>query len=123
MAANPDVSTTTGPASQPVSGVIGIATLLVLAIGYGIAFTPLPAQLRRYVETIALSFSAFLLMLPTVTENLTRVPDGAPLASGPTDPIVLTAHGVLLVAFVVGLTAQIVWLRREGRAIRAGAAS
>lgn len=110
-------------ARQPVSVVIGAATLLVLVTGYGVEATPLPPRLRRYIETIALSVSAFLLMVPTVNETLTRVPAGAPLASGPTDPLVLSAQGLVLLALIAGLAAQVVALRREGRALRTRPAS
>lgn len=110
-------------AKQPVSIVIGAATILVLATGYGVEATPLPPRLRRYIETIALSFSAFLLMVPTVNETLTRLPAGAPLASGPTDSLVLAVQGLVLVALIAGLLAQIVMLRREGQALRMEQAS
>lgn len=102
-------------AKQPVSYAIGGLTLLSIAVGYGIHRLRFLGELRRYIETISLSFSVLLLLVPTVTETLTRVPDGAPLASSVSSPIVLGSHGALLLAFVVGLIVQIVVLRREGR--------
>ena len=59
----------------------------------------------------------FCLSSFTVTETLTRVPDGAPIASSVSSPIVLGSHAALLLAFVVGLVVQIVVLRREGRTL------
>ncbi|KFL32461.1 hypothetical protein JP75_02605 [Devosia riboflavina] len=106
-------------AKQPVSYAIGGLTLILIAVGYGIHHVTFLGRLRRYIETISLSFSVLLLLLPTTTETLTRVPDGAPLASSVSSPIVLGSHGALLLAFVVGLIVQIVVLRREGRATAA----
>ncbi|MET0436004.1 MAG: hypothetical protein ABW043_00770 [Devosia sp.] len=103
-------------AKQPVSYAIGGLTLLVIAVGYGVHRLTFLGRLRRYIETMSLSFSVLLLLVPTVTETLTRVPDGAPFASSVSSPIVLGAHATLLLAFIVGLIAQIVVLRREGRA-------
>ncbi|MBN9334052.1 hypothetical protein [Devosia sp.] len=103
-------------AKQPVSYVIGGVTLIVIAVGYGVHRVTFLGRMRRYIETISLSFSVLLLLVPTVTETLTRVPDGAPLASSVSSPIVLGAHTALLLAFVVGLIVQSVVLRREGRA-------
>lgn len=103
-------------AKQPVSYAIGGLTLLVIAVGYGVHRLAFLGQLRRYIETMSLSFSVLLLLVPTVTETLTRVPDGAPFASSVSSPIVLGSHAALLLAFVGGLIAQIVVLRREGRA-------
>jgi hypothetical protein len=102
-------------AKQPVSYAIGGLTLIMIAVGYGVYRVTFLGRLRRYIETLSLSVSMLLLMLPTVTETLTRVPDGAPLAPSATSPIVLSAHGVLLLAFVAGVIAQIITLRREGR--------
>ncbi|RYE52682.1 MAG: hypothetical protein EOP20_14585 [Hyphomicrobiales bacterium] len=102
-------------AKQPVSYAIGGLTLIVLAIGFGVNWLPLLGRARRYVETLSLTFSVLLLMVPTVTETLTRVPDGAPFATSVSSPLVLGAHGALVLVFVMGVIAQIVTLRRESR--------
>ncbi|MDG2526249.1 hypothetical protein P6166_12880 [Stenotrophomonas sp. HITSZ_GD] len=100
-------------AHQPVSVVIGAVTLAMLFLGYGAYRLPLSPRARGYVETIALSFSVFLLMLPTVSETLRRLPAGHPFVTDLKDPLLLGTQGGLLVALVVGLTCQIVWLRRR----------
>lgn len=106
-------------AKQPVSYAIGGLTLLLIAVGYGVHRVSFLGRLRRYIETISLSLSVLLLLVPTVTETLTRVPDGAPIASSVSSPIVLGSHAALLLAFVVGLAVQIVVLRRKGRTLAA----
>ncbi len=53
-------------------------------------------------------------MLPTITETLRRVPDGHPLVTDLKSPILLGAQGALFALLVIGLTAQIVHLRRAG---------
>src|ERR1700733_8946446 len=65
-------------AHEPVSYGIGLATLLLLLTGYGVGLSPGLGRAVPYIETICLSLTAFLLMLPTVTEILRRVPDGHP---------------------------------------------
>ncbi|MFB9949841.1 hypothetical protein ACFFP0_13330 [Rhizobium puerariae] len=102
-------------AHQLVSFVIGAVTILLLLAGYGIERILGPARVAGYIETVCLSLSAFLLMLPTVTEILRRVPDGHPLVTDLKSPLLLGAQGSLLVILVVGLTAQIVYLARRGR--------
>lgn len=101
-------------AHEPVSYVIAGVTLLLLLIGYGIARLPGQGRAKIYVETISLTLSAFLLMLPTITETLRRVPDGHPLVTDLKSPILLGAQGTLLVFLIVGLAAQIIHLRRQG---------
>lgn len=102
-------------AHQPISYGIAGVTLLVLVVGYGIERLLPGRRASRYIETISLSLSAFLLMLPTVTEVLRRVPDGHPFVTELNAPLLLGAQGALLVILVIGLTAQIIHLVRQGR--------
>lgn len=102
-------------AHQPVSYVIGAVTIVVLLAGYGIERTLGSTRLARYIETICLSLSAFLLMVPTVSETLRRVPDGHPLVTDLKSPLLLGAQGALLALLVVGVTAQIIYLARQRR--------
>ena len=102
-------------AHQPVSYGIGGATLVLLLAGYGVGRSPVAKGLALYLETILLSVTAFLLMVPTVSETLRRVPDGHPLVTDLKSPILLGAQGALLVALIVGVTAQIIHLRRQAR--------
>jgi hypothetical protein len=101
-------------AHQPVSYGIGAVTILFLLAGYGVGRVQGLGRPARYMETICLSLTAFLLMLPTVTEILRRVPDGHPLVTDLNSPLLLGAQGSLLVILVVGLTAQLVYLRKQG---------
>lgn len=102
-------------AHQPVSYGIGAATILLLLAGYGIGRIRRLGRAGRYFETIFLSLTAFLLMVPTVTEILRRVPDGHPLVTDLNAPLLLGAQASLLVLLIVGLTAQIIHLRRAGK--------
>lgn len=102
-------------AHQPVSYAIGALTLLFLLAGYGIDRMLGPMRIARYIEIICLSVSAFLLMVPTVTEILRRVPDGHPLVTDLKSPLLLGAQGGLLAILLVGLTAQIIHLARRGK--------
>jgi len=102
-------------AKQPVSIVIGVVTLVLLLAGYGVAFLSRLGKVATYLETIFLSLTAFLLLLPAVSETLRRVPDGHPLVTDLKSPILLGAQGGLFVLLIVGLTAQILYLRKQDR--------
>lgn len=101
-------------ARQPVSNAIAVVTLVLLVVGYGVGRIGALGRARVYLETILLSLTAFLLMLPTVTEVLRRVPDGHPLVTDLHAPLLVGAQGSLLLALVLGVTAQVVYLRRQG---------
>lgn len=100
-------------AHQSVSYIIAFVTLALLLVGYGVGRLPWPQTPKGYVETISLTLTAFLLMLPTLSETLRRVPDGHPFVTDPKSPIllgVMVALGLLLIA---GLTAQIIYFRKR----------
>jgi hypothetical protein len=101
-------------AHEPVSYVIAALTLGLLFVGYVAHRVRSIGRAATYVETIALSLTAFLLMLPAVTETLRRVPDGHPLAPSLDSPLLVGAQASLLLALVVGVTAQVIFLRRRG---------
>ncbi|HEY0122851.1 MAG TPA: hypothetical protein VGC14_14035 [Rhizobium sp.] len=102
-------------AHQSVSYGIGAVTILLLLAGYGIGRISSFGRAGKYLETIFLSLTAFLLMLPTVTEILRRVPDGHPFVTDLNSPLLLGSQASLLVILIVGLTAQIIHLRSQGR--------
>ncbi|MCA1323798.1 hypothetical protein [Herbaspirillum sp. alder98] len=103
-------------AHQPISYGIAIATLLFLLGGYGLAYLRPRHALARYAETVLLSLTVFLLMVPTVSETLRRVPDGHPFVTDMGSALLLGAQAVLLIMLLVGVTLQIVNLRKQGRA-------
>lgn len=102
-------------ARQPVSYGIGIATLALLLIGYGVAYVGFLGRAAIYIETICLSLTVFLLMVPSVSETLRRVPDGHPFVTDPKSPLLLGSVGGLFIMLVIGLIAQILYLRRQGK--------
>ena len=101
-------------AREPISYGIGAATILLLLAGYGIGRIPQFGRGGTYFETIFLTLTTFLLMVPSVSETLRRVPDGHPLVTDPKSPLLLGALTGLFVMLVVGLAAQIIHLRRHG---------
>lgn len=106
-------------AHQSVSYGIGIATLACLLIGYGANKVLNGSRAAAYIERIFLTLTTFLLMVPTVTETLRRVPDGHPFVTDMKSPLLLGAQGSLVVLLVVGLALQILYLRRESKLSRA----
>ncbi|RDZ26242.1 hypothetical protein [Lysobacter silvisoli] len=93
-------------ARQPVSVVIATVTLTLLLLGYGIAMWRPAQRLWTYLQTIALSLTVFLLMVPTATESLRRLPVGDPLVTDLKDPLLLGVQGALFLALLVGIPLQ-----------------
>ena len=94
-------------AHQPISSIVATITLVVLLLGYGISRWPVAKRFGKYVETISLSISVFLLMVPTVSESLRRLPVGNPLVTDMKDPLLLGAQGALFLILIIGIPLQI----------------
>jgi hypothetical protein len=81
---------------------LAIITLVMLALAATAGRTSLFGRAGRYVETIAYSATLFFHMVPAVTETATRLPPGAPWATGPDDPLVQGLSGAFFVVFLIG---------------------
>lgn len=101
-------------AHESVSYVIAAATLLLLLVGYGVALLPQLGRAARYIEASSLTLTTFLLLVPSIKETLTRVPDGHPLVTSPKSPVLVGTLGTVFVLTIVALIAQIIHLRKEG---------
>jgi len=52
-------------------------------------------------------------MVPAVSEVLRRVPDGHPFVTDLKSPLLLGAQGSLLIILIIGLTAQLIYLKKQ----------
>ena len=91
---------------------ISILSLGSLLVGSTVRFASLLGRHRPWIETVAMSTSFFTLLLPSLTETLTRLPAGNPVADSPQAPLVVALQLGLLIALVVGVTLQLLRLRR-----------
>ncbi|TKT69436.1 hypothetical protein [Aquamicrobium sp. LC103] len=96
--------------TAPESPIIGAAALLVLFAGYTVGRITILGRVRWYLETFLLTITVFLLMVPTVSEILRRVPDGHPIAADPDSPILKGVLASLVAMLVFGLAAQFIYL-------------
>ena len=93
-------------AHQPISSIIATITLVALLLGYGISRWPIAKGFGKYIQTISLSISVFLLMVPAVSESLRRLPVGNPLVTDMKDPLLLGAQGGLFLILIIGIPLQ-----------------
>ena len=86
-----------------------LSTLILVLLGVGV-FT------SRYIQTVALSLTVLLSMIPTTVETLTRLPLDQPIAQGPDSPAVQMGILTCVVTFVVGVFFQIKKIRTSNQA-------
>ncbi len=92
---------------------IGILCLLALAVGSYAQRIGALGGLREYLETAAMSFSFFLMMIPTLNESLSRLPPSNPIGHGPDSPPVQLAVMVALLVLVIGVLYQFYRIHRR----------
>lgn len=92
---------------------IGILCLVALAVGSYAQRISALGGLGEYLETAAMSFSFFLMMIPTLNESLSRLPPSNPIGQGPDSPPVQTAVMVALLVLVVGVLYQFYRIHRR----------
>jgi uncharacterized membrane protein len=93
---------------------LGIITLVVLSTALAAGEKiKLFGRASPYIETVCYTMTFFFHFIPAITETATRLPAGAPLASGPEDPHIQMAIGICFVLFLIGVTLQVIKLRRH----------
>lgn len=98
--------------------VLGIITLVVLSTALVAGEKiKLFGRASPYIEVVAFTMTFFFHLIPAITETATRLPAGAPLASGPDDPHVQMAIGICFILFFIGATLQVIKLRGRSKAL------
>lgn len=94
--------------------VLAVLTLLAAMVGFVAEKKRLFGGLSRYIQ--AASYSATLLfhMIPAVTDGLMRLPVGSPIVTELEDPLLQGSFLALFVAYIIGLSLQVIMLRRGG---------
>jgi len=94
---------------------LSILTLVMLLVAWVAEQRAQPGSFRRCVAVASYTATVFFHFIPAFTETATRIPEGAPLATGPEDPGLQAAIGVVFVVFLAFGAWQILRIRRERR--------
>jgi hypothetical protein len=89
------------------------AIIILVLLPLGIYAKKIFGKAGNYVQVIIMSTTLFLSLIPAVVETLTRLPISHPLASGPNDPLVAKGLSALFLLYVVGVTYQLIKMRKK----------
>ena len=96
-----------------VAHVLAVLTLIALAGGYIMEKFKWFGSFSKYFQALGYTSTLLFHMIPAITDFLRRLPLGDPFIDSFDDPLLLNFHTAFIVIYMVGLVAQIVWLKRQ----------
>jgi uncharacterized membrane protein len=94
---------------------LAVLTLVALAGGVVMEKTRLFGSLSKYCQALGYSSTLLFHMIPAITDFLRRLPVGDPFIDTLEDPLLRQFHLAFLAIFVVGIIAQVLWLRKSSQ--------
>ena len=94
---------------------LAVLTLVALAGGVVMEKTRLFGSLSKYCQALGYSSTLLFHMIPAITDFLRRLPVGDPFIDTLEDPLLRQFHLAFLAIFVVGIIAQVIWLRKSSQ--------
>ena len=94
---------------------LAVLTLVALAGGVVMEKTRLLGSLSKYCQALGYSSTLLFHMIPAITDFLRRLPVGDPFIDTLEDPLLRQFHLAFLAIFVVGIIAQVLWLRKPSQ--------
>ena len=94
---------------------LAVLTLVALAGGVVMEKTRLFGSLSKYCQALGYSSTLLFHMIPAITDFLRRLPVGDPFIDTLEDPLLRQFHLAFLAIFVVGVIAQVLWLRKPSQ--------
>ncbi len=96
-----------------IAHVLAVLTLIALAGGYIMEKFKWFGSFSKYFQALGYTSTLLFHMIPAITDFLRRLPVGDPFIDSFEDPLLFNFHTAFLAIYLVGLVAQIVWLKRQ----------
>tara|TARA_B100001996_G_scaffold332315_1_gene281360 strand:+ start:512 stop:997 length:486 start_codon:yes stop_codon:yes gene_type:complete len=96
-----------------IAHILAVLTLIALAGGYIMEKFKLFGSFSKYFQTLGYTSTLLFHMIPAISDFLRRLPVGDPFIDSFEDPLLLNFHTAFLVIYMVGLIAQMVWLKSQ----------
>ncbi len=94
---------------------LAVLTLVALAGSVVMEKTRLFGSFSKYCQALGYSSTLLFHMIPAITDFLRRLPVGDPFIDTLEDPLLRQFHLAFLAIFVVGVIAQMLWLRKSSQ--------
>ena len=92
---------------------LAVLTLLAMVVGTVAEKFNLFGKMSKYFQAISYSATFLFHMIPAITDGLMRLPVGNPVVTSIEDPLLRGFYLAFLVTYLVGVTFQILWLKKQ----------
>ena len=96
-----------------VAHVLAVLTLVALAGGYIMERYQWFGSFSKYFQALGYTTTLLFHMIPAITDFLRRLPVGDPFIDSLEDPLLLNFLLAFLIIYVLGIIAQMIWLKRQ----------
>ncbi len=96
-----------------IAHILAVLTLIALAGGFIMEKIKLFGSFSKYFQALGYTSTLLFHMIPAITDFLRRLPVGDPFIDSFEDPLLVKFYLAFLLIFVVGIIAQIFWLKKQ----------
>ena len=96
-----------------IAHMLAVLTLIALAGGLIMEKIKLFGSISKYFQALSYTSTLLFHMIPAITDFLRRLPVGDPFIDSFEDPLLVNFYLAFLLIFVVGIIAQIFWLKKQ----------
>ena len=96
-----------------IAHILAVLTLIALAGGFIMEKIKLFGSFSKYFQALGYTSTLLFHMIPAITDFLRRLPVGDPFIESFEDPLLVNFYLAFLLIFVVGIIAQIFWLKKQ----------
>ena len=96
-----------------IAHILAVLTLLALAGGLIMEKIKLFGSFSKYFQALSYTSTLLFHMIPAITDFLRRLPVEDPFIDSFEDPLLVKFYLAFLLIFVVGIIAQIFWLKKQ----------
>ena len=96
-----------------VAHILAVLTLIALSGGYIMERFKWFGSFSKYFQALGYTSTLLFHMIPAITDFLRRLPVGDPFIDSFEDPLLLNFHTAFLFIYLLGLVAQMIWLKKQ----------
>ena len=96
-----------------IAHILAVLTLIAIAGGIMMEKLKLFGAFSKYFQALGYTSTLLFHMIPAITDFLRRHPTEDPFADSFNDPLIVNFHIAFVSIYLLGMTAQIFWLKRH----------